>query len=210
MDKIFQYVRINNQLVGVLVAKRFEDEIIIDYSLCRPSDRFDKKLGMKIAEGRCDKFIKTGICTDRVLPRFALKPMQDFLNRSCKYFKVNNTRVLTSWVWSNNWANSAITGGYIPARIPALLVCDQPTAKMVKFDAVNWFDQLPSDQIKNVCKKILNGDTDDIADDIVEFVANTDQNVRAIIDEIADETGYSLLVDQNMLASWLGPLRPGE
>lgn len=80
---LIQYVRRRGKPVGCLVAlKRDDGDIVIEYSLCRKTDKYDKTLGRNIAIARA---MKNGDST-RVLPHSLRVDMQEFIARCERYY----------------------------------------------------------------------------------------------------------------------------
>lgn len=83
--KVFIRDRKNNPR-GIAVAVKHENEIRYGYSLCNPVDRFDKKIGLKIAIARAlsDSYFMP-ICenTENEIERH----FQHLEYRALKYFK---------------------------------------------------------------------------------------------------------------------------
>lgn len=68
----------NGHLRGVVVALGRE---VIGWSACCPKDKFDKKLGLRIASGRAIK----GSNTEP--PHYIVEPLVDMAERANKYYK---------------------------------------------------------------------------------------------------------------------------
>ena len=83
-NMLIQYVHRRGKPVGCLVAvKRDDGDIVIEYSLCRKTDKYDKTLGRNIAIARAMK-LKDG---QRTLPRSLRVEMQNFIARCERYYK---------------------------------------------------------------------------------------------------------------------------
>jgi hypothetical protein len=88
---LIQYVRRRGKPVGCLVAVKREDgEIVIEYSLCRKTDKYDKILGRNIAIARAKKS-KDG---ERTLPQSLRVEMQDFIKRCERYYQKSATEMV--------------------------------------------------------------------------------------------------------------------
>lgn len=72
--------------IGVLVAVKTSNngEFNIGYAMCRKGDRFCKKMGLKIALGRCEHFDAPYLET---MPYNLKKMMPRFMQRCAKYYK---------------------------------------------------------------------------------------------------------------------------
>jgi len=73
--------------IGVLVAKRRGNngDFTIGYSQCRKGDKFSKKLGLKIALGRCENGSYEVL--DR-MPHNLRRNLSSFIQRCEKYYKI--------------------------------------------------------------------------------------------------------------------------
>ncbi len=72
----------NGKRVGTLVAYKFNDEhFAIGYSLCNPSDRFNKFLSLHIAFERALKDIPYNF------PCSIMKDVDKFIDRAERYYK---------------------------------------------------------------------------------------------------------------------------
>ena len=97
-QKIIEYVRIwrqkKSQRVGVFVAFEKEGKVVVGWSKCRVTgdkrDKFDKSLGLIIAEGRTaaltDKAEKRHLMT--TVPVSMADQYDHFLDRCSRHFKV--------------------------------------------------------------------------------------------------------------------------
>ena len=74
--------------IGVVVADKVNDDTYnIEYSICSPYDRFDKKKGIEIAFERCHKCMdrKKRMCQKihpKVVPHYL-----EMMDRASRYFK---------------------------------------------------------------------------------------------------------------------------
>jgi hypothetical protein len=73
--------------IGVLVAKKRGNngDFTIGYSQCRKGDKFSKKMGLKIALGRCDTGSFGGLDS---MPHNLRRNLSSFVQRCEKYYKV--------------------------------------------------------------------------------------------------------------------------
>jgi hypothetical protein len=76
----------NGDPVGVLVAKKNQGDgsFTIGYSQCRKGDKFNKKMGLNIALGRCDNF---DVKYFNSMPHSLRKILPDFIKRCERYYK---------------------------------------------------------------------------------------------------------------------------
>lgn len=80
---LIQYVRRRGKPVGCLVAVRRDDgDIVIEYSLCRKTDKYDKILGRNIAIARALKKNES----QRTLPHSLRVDMKEFIARCERYY----------------------------------------------------------------------------------------------------------------------------
>jgi hypothetical protein len=72
--------------VGVVVARKNEahDNFTIGYSMCRKGDRFSKKMGLKIALGRCEYYNEDYVSQ---MPHKLKQILPSFLKRCERYYK---------------------------------------------------------------------------------------------------------------------------
>lgn len=85
---IKEYIRDSkNNPIGVAIAVKTNDEVVYGYSLCNPSDQYNKEQGLKIAKYRA--FSKKGYHLPKVADRFekVANAYQRLQDRSLKYFK---------------------------------------------------------------------------------------------------------------------------
>lgn len=71
---------------GVVVAVKNEGEVLYGYSLCNPSDKWDKKQGVKIAISRAmsDEYdLPKASNTNKII----IEKIEHLSNRALKYFK---------------------------------------------------------------------------------------------------------------------------
>ncbi len=83
---ITQYVlNKKNQRMGLMVAfKDKENPVIVSWSKCKKTDKFDPQQAMDIALGRIQKN------RSPIVPKSMRGNMMGFMNRAEKYFKTNN------------------------------------------------------------------------------------------------------------------------
>lgn len=82
---ICEYVRKGGKKVGLLVACRFYNQVVIGFSLCRKTDLFDKNKAEHLAWDRiaCRRNAKRQL----QCPQSLQEPMRKFLERCRKYYK---------------------------------------------------------------------------------------------------------------------------
>lgn len=86
---ITQYIRRKNKVIGLLMAAKTDDgDVVIEYSLCSPKDRFDKKLAHKIV---VDRIQSANSQLERTLPRSIRKDYTEFVARCERYYKKPKT-----------------------------------------------------------------------------------------------------------------------
>lgn len=86
---LFQYVRDKNrQRIGVFVAMKYENQIVVGWSKCNRKDRFDSDEGKELACRR----ISTGRSTV-VIPRGVREHLDAFVDRVKRYFKMDNITI---------------------------------------------------------------------------------------------------------------------
>lgn len=76
----------NGDPVGVLVAKKIgkNGDFTIGYAQCRKGDKFSKKMGLKIALGRCETGSVGGLDN---MPHNLRRHLTSFVQRCEKYYQ---------------------------------------------------------------------------------------------------------------------------
>jgi hypothetical protein len=72
--------------IGIIVSKKRGNngDFTIGYSQCRKSDKFSRKMGLKIAFGRCETGSFGGV---DAMPRNLRKMLPNFVKRCERYYK---------------------------------------------------------------------------------------------------------------------------
>lgn len=90
-NKLMQYIRgKGNHPIGVMVAEKLSDHtVVVGVSKCNTKmDRFDKDLGIRIAEGRISAHKnRSSVCG---VPQSVEYDVDQFKYRARRYFRVSN------------------------------------------------------------------------------------------------------------------------
>lgn len=94
-NTLIQYVHRRGKPSGCLVAiKRDDGEIVIEYSLCRKTDKYDKNLGRDLAMERAMERDDQLNLERRTLPRSLHDDMKKFVSRCERYYRKPKTEMI--------------------------------------------------------------------------------------------------------------------